>query len=262
MHTIRRTLEKLYSDPEARRTVVPMFIGSPGLGKTQIIQQFARDKKVYLDIMKLSEVAPYEITGMAMRSKKGDRMVYLESERLLKLKDGDILFLDEVPNAQLATLNAGLSLLESRVLISGRKLPNIMIVAAGNYNGMTPMTPQIKERFMWYDVKFSPTYWKEYMYNKYQMPDKISTLLCELIRNDKLEGYNFHTPRSVDKAVHLIIKDIENPYDKTVKPLLETLVQNDEGDVYEEGKGALAKGECMSYLKIIRTIQQNEIITE
>lgn len=39
-----------------------------------------------------------------------------------------------------------------------------MIVAAANPQGMAPLTPQIKERFLWYNVVFDPTMWKEYMF--------------------------------------------------------------------------------------------------
>ena len=57
---------------------------------------------------------------------------------ILKLKDGDILFFDELPNGNINTLNACLTFIESRITAAGRKLPNIMIVGAGNYQGIRP----------------------------------------------------------------------------------------------------------------------------
>jgi hypothetical protein len=59
-----------------------------------------------------------------------------------------------------------------------------MIVAAANPQGMAPLTPQIKERFLWYDTKFDADMWKDYMDNKYRMPFIISSKLVTLIKDE------------------------------------------------------------------------------
>ena len=67
-----------------------------------------------------------------------------------------------------------------------------MIIAAANPQSMATITPQIKERFVWYHLKFDANMWQEYMFDKYQMPSTISSKLCNLIRNEDYTGYNFN----------------------------------------------------------------------
>jgi MoxR-like ATPase len=48
MKNIEEILEKVYTNKELRQSIVPLFIGNPGLGKTVLIEKFARDKGVEL----------------------------------------------------------------------------------------------------------------------------------------------------------------------------------------------------------------------
>lgn len=166
-----------------------------------------------------------------------------------------------MPNGLLPTLNASLTLLESRITAAGRTLPNIMIVAAGNYEGMTPMTPQIKERFIWYDVKFSSKMWIDYMFNKYGMVKSVTNKLINLISNETFDRNNFFTPRSIDKAVNMIINNVYTPYENTIKPILNTLVSNKTENSIDLGNGKeLAPNEQISWLSLVR--YKNKIVLE
>ena len=129
-----------------------------------------------------------------------------------------------------------------------------MIVAAANPQGMAPLTPQIKERFVWYDVKFNPAMWAEFVFNKYGLIKPIASKLSTLIQNEKdFNGNNFHTPRSIDKAVNMIIRGIPTPYEAEIKPILETLIENklNKNVTLEEGK-EMVPNEQMSWLQLIR----------
>ena len=48
MNQMKSVLEKVYENKELRKTIVPLFIGNPGLGKTVIIEEFAKEKGVEL----------------------------------------------------------------------------------------------------------------------------------------------------------------------------------------------------------------------
>lgn len=172
-------------------------------------------------------MSPFEVSGIMVPDKESRQMVCYNLDKLDNLKDGDILFFEEFPNGNVNVFNACLTLIESRMMVSGAKLPDILIIAAGNYNGMTPMTPQIKERLLWYDIKFVPSMWKDYIFNKYGLPDLISSKLARLIEEEKFSSMcNFYTPRSVDKAINMIIKGVYTPYEEVIKPILETFVKN------------------------------------
>jgi len=235
-------------------------MSNPGMGKTEIIEEFMKDMRVYKPPFVLSQRMPFEVSGMAMVDKDKNRMKYYDFDFLLTLKDGDILFIDETLNANPVTLSAFLTFLESRITISGKKLPDIMIVAAANPQGIPVLTPQIKRRFVFYDIEFDSTSWKEYMRNKYnfgvgdfKMPDKILNPLCSLIKNEDFSGYNFNTPADIDKAVYSIIKDHITPYEDELTPILSFLIQNPLNADVDLGNGRiLGNGEYISWLELIR----------
>ena len=101
-----------------------------------------------------------------------------------------------------------------------------MIVAAANPQGMAPLTPQIKERFVWYDVVFEADMWKEYMKKKYFMLATMANKLCKLIEGEDYKGRNFFSPRSVDKAVNMIINQVPTPYYSTIGPIINEPTRN------------------------------------
>lgn len=253
MNKVKDVLEKVYSNDSLRKTIVPLFIGNPGLGKTVIIQDFADEKDCVLVELITSQMSPFEISGIAMPDKDIKKMVYYNFDKLENLKDGDILFFDELLNGNPVVLNACLTILEQRKFISGRPLPNIMIIAAANPQGMTPLTPQIKERFVWYNVIFQKDMWAKYMMEKYSLTKSICNKMATLIKEEEFETNNFFTPRSLDKAVNMLINDVETPYSGTIEPILMQYIKNpfkEEVNLLNGDK--LAPGEMISWLKLIK----------
>lgn len=260
---IKQILEDIYSDLEIRNTVVPLFMSNSGMGKTYIIEEFMKEKGVYRPPLVLSQRMPYEVSGMSLVDKEKDVMKYYDFDFLLELKDGDILFIDETYNANPLTLSAFLTFLESRIMISGRKLPNIMIIAAANPQGMPVLTPQVRRRFLQYDLEFDAKSWKDFMFKKHMLPNIISQKLCNLITTEDFTGYNYSTPADIDKAVGMIIKGIATPYEPIVKPILETLIENKTGKTVTLGDGKeIAPNEQMSWLQLIRLKSNIKLLEE
>jgi MoxR-like ATPase len=253
MLKLKQVLEKVYETPSLRKSIVPLFIGNPGLGKTVLIEEFAKEKKVKLVELITSQMSPFEISGIAMPDKDDKKMKYYNFDKLENLKDGDILFFDELLNGNPVVLNACLTILEQRRFISGKPLPDIMIVAAANPQGMVPLTPQIKERFIWYTVTFDKDMWKEYMVKKYQMTKGIADKLANTIKKEEFTTNNFYTPRSIDKAVDMIINEVVTPYEDIVTPILSTLIKNPFKEPIQLSKEqTLAPSEMISWLDLIK----------
>jgi hypothetical protein len=253
MKNVVDVLEKVYTNKSLRRSIVPLFIGNPGLGKTVLIQEFAKKKKAKLVELITSQMSPFEISGIAMPDKDIKKMVYYNFDKLENLKDGDILFFDELLNGNPVVLNACLTILEQRKFISGQDLPDIMIIAAANPQGMSPLTPQIKERFVWYNVTFDVNMWVDYMVEKYGITAGMGQKMAALIQREEFETNNFHTPRSIDKAVNMLIHGVTTPYEPIVKPLLEHMIKNPFSETVSLPDGReLAQGEMISWLDIIK----------
>ena len=253
MNQIKSVLAGIYDNPELRRTIIPLFIGDPGISKTSQVEEFAEERGVQLVTLITSQLSPMEVSGLIMPEKETKTITYFDSESLLSLKDGSILFLDEVLNGSPVVLSAMLTLLTSRVMISGKKLPDIMIVAAANPQNQTPLTPAIKERFVWYNVKFDETMWINYMIKKYGITYTIGEKLSQLIRKEDFLGNNFSSPRSLDNGTAMIIKGVPTPYESKIKFILEEIITNEFDHDLELGEnGILKSGEMMPWLTMIR----------
>ena len=153
---IKRVLIKAY--PE-RKYIVPCFVGNPGCGKTVGVElarqelEHIYNRKIHMHTLIASCAVPSEICGMTMPNHEDHTIDIYDPRALVDLQDGDILFLDELLEADQAILKACLTLIESRLLMSGRKLADIMIVAATNGTQKPNMIPSnIKERFIWLNV--------------------------------------------------------------------------------------------------------------
>lgn len=185
-----------------RDEIVPCLLGQPGIGKTQGIYEFAKahDRQVVEIIA--SQIMPSEVSGITMPDSDTKSMQVFDHARLSSLKDGDILFFDELLQAPQAVLSACLTLIQERRMMSGKKLPDIMIVAAANpLRSPTLIAESIRQRFMFITLEWDSKAWSNYVQTKYECEP--TTRLVSLIEaasktNDK---WNSLTPRTATKLI-------------------------------------------------------------
>lgn len=185
-----------------RDEIVPCLLGQPGIGKTQGIYEFAKahDRQVVEIIA--SQIMPSEVSGITMPDADTKSMQVFDHARLSSLKDGDILFFDELLQAPQAVLSACLTLIQERRMMSGKKLPDIMIVAAANpLRSPTLIAESIRQRFMFIELEWDSEAWLDYVRTKYECEP--TTRLISLIEaasktNDK---WNSLTPRTATKLI-------------------------------------------------------------
>lgn len=252
-------LEKTYNNDFLRRRTVPLFMSDPGLGKTSTIKRFAKEKGVKLLKLTLSQRMPNEVVGMMMPNTQTGKLEVFDSYELTSLENGDILFIDEVFNGTLKqTLDSFLNLLEDRTLPSGKQMADIMIVAASNPQGLINLTPQIKERFIKFDLIFNSKEFEDYLKKEYGMPYSVSSGLCTLIKKEKFEDnyWNFNSPRSMEKAINQIACDIESDYFGLVKPHLMIEIESPiDLEILN-----IKKGDTIPYFELLKLIikQKND----
>lgn len=187
-----------------RSEIVLCLMGKPGIGKTEAVERFARehDRKVVHIIA--SQILPNEVSGMTMPNQETHTMDVFDHVRLGHMEDGDILFFDELLKGQTQVLNACLTLIQERRMMSGKKLPDILIVAAANPLA-TPakLPPEIRQRFMFVDMEWSRVEWRDYMkakgFSNARALDEMAELIKKSLDGDWSRLWNVLTPRTATK---------------------------------------------------------------
>lgn len=182
------------------------LMSDPGLSKTSQCKQWCEEHgRQYFEFI-TSQRMPSEISGMAMPDADTKRMKIYDFDYLLDMKDGDVLAFDEFTNGNIMTLNACLTLIQERNMMSGRKLPSILIVAMGNPQGKCDMLPQTKQRFLWLNVKFDEDTWCKWVEKELNVVP--TQKLIDIIKSTYKSGfgiqdYNYMTARTVTNLLKL-----------------------------------------------------------
>lgn len=207
---VRPILETMYSH---RREMVPCFIGAPGIGKTQGLYEFAKEKGVNVVTFILSNTVPSEVSGIRMPDKESKKMEVFDDMRMAFLKDGDILFFDEILEAPPMLWSACLTLIQDRIMASGRRLPDVFIVAASNQVASPGIIPaSTRDRFMFIELVFDEDHWCKWFEDKHGVSPRV---IAQRIQSDS-DQYNILTPRRVEK-LYTWLKDNDSKEDQAVK---------------------------------------------
>lgn len=181
-----------------RGEIVPCLVGPPGIGKTAAVKQHAEAHgcgKVVKIVA--SRCVPSETVGMTMPDHRRRSMEIYNSMQLSSLNDGDILFLDELLEADQFVLSTLLTVIESREMADGTPLPDIQIIAATN-DTISPeqLKGNIRQRFMFQRFSIDAEQTKQYILERTGMliTGPVLGKMCE-----SSSDYNFLTPRSVTK---------------------------------------------------------------
>lgn len=176
----------------SRRFKVPLFIGAPGIGKTRGIFEFAEEQGVKVVQFILSNTIPSEVSGIRMPDRESKKLEVFDDARMSSLEDGDILFFDEILEAPPMLWSACLTLIQDRVMASGRPLPDVMIVAASNpvvSAGLIP--PSVRDRFDAIELQFDFEDWRQWFIDQFEAdPKDIKGRLQE-----DSDQYNILSPR-------------------------------------------------------------------
>lgn len=218
MRNIKHNLDVL----DAHRDFLALgMMSAPGLSKTSQINQWAEEHGRRVFELIISQRMPSEISGMPMPNSNTQKMEIYDFNTLLEMEDGDILFFDEFTNGNIQTLNACLTLIQDRMMLSGKKLPSVLIVAAGNPQGSCELLPQTKQRFFWTNVTFSPEMWAAYIWKTHRVFPTCSLLehIKETYTRNQFDRttYNYFTARTAENVLRLAM-DIErsDPFWSTI----------------------------------------------
>lgn len=194
-----------------RDEIVPCLVGPVGIGKTAAVEEHCRNvgaKRVVKIVA--SQILPNEVSGITMPDPETKAMEIFDHYRLSSMEDGDILFFDELLEADQIVLSACLTLIENRELMSGRKLPDIQIIAATNPTiKPTSLKANIRQRFLFRSFDLDRSGCGRYIEKKYGI--KLGNLVNALEADSS--DYNIMSQRSLTKMVHWICEVPEDEID-------------------------------------------------
>lgn len=120
-----------------RAQLVPMLVGSPGIGKSSIVHAIAKTYNLKVIDLRLSQCDPTDLMGFPhiMGTKAGYLPMDtfpIEGDPIPEGYSGWLLFLDEMNGAPLAVQKAAYKLILDRMVGSKHLHKNVAIVGAGN----------------------------------------------------------------------------------------------------------------------------------
>lgn len=198
-----------------RDQIVPCLVGPPGIGKTAAVMKHAKAHGSKVVKIVASRCVPSETVGMTMPDHEHHGMTIYNSMQLGSLRDGDILFLDELLEAEQFVLSTLLTVIESREMADGTPLPDIQIIAATNDTiPSEQLRDNIKQRFMFQRFSMDRGQTADYIHEVTGM--EVSDRLLNMLK-EKGDGYNFMTPRSLTKLFMWMDAAPEDKVDEVTK---------------------------------------------
>lgn len=205
----RETIETMSSLISSK---IPTFLwGAPGIGKSSIIKQIARDVGIECIDLRLSLMDPTDLKGIPFYEKDSHTALWAPPSFLPREGEG-ILFLDELNSAAPAVQASAYQLILDR-RVGEYELPEgWAIVAAGNREGdrgvVYRLPSPLANRFVHIEMEVNSEDWRQWAI-KVGIDSRVIAYIS--FKNEALFGFeplknerSFATPRSWE-AVHKIL---------------------------------------------------------
>jgi len=196
---------------------VPTFLwGAPGIGKSSIVKQIAKEEGIGFIDLRLALMDPTDLKGIPFYDKESHTALWAPPAFLPREGEG-ILFLDELNSAAPAVQSSAYQLILDR-RIGEYILPDgWAIVAAGNRDGDRGVTYRmpapLANRFVHFELEVSVEDWREWAYK-----NEINSAIIAYIsyKNEHLFCFDpksseksFATPRSWEYVHNILQADLK-----------------------------------------------------
>ena len=210
--------------------LVPMLHGSPGMGKSAIYHQIAKEHRLFVIDHRLSQSEPTDLLGLPFFADKRASYVPFESfpvegDAIPEGYVGWLLLLDEFTSASIETQAAAYKLVLDR-MVGLRKLhPKVLIGCAGNLESdnaiVNPMSTAMQSRLVHLELAMDHEKWIDWA-----VSNGIDHRITDFIKFKPSMLYTFspdHTDHTYACArtwefANRLMKHIDNP--KTFLPML------------------------------------------
>jgi len=183
--------------------LVPMLVGSPGIGKSHIAHQIALENNLKVIDLRLAQCDPCDILGFP--NIVGDKAGYIpmetfpiEGDELPEGHSGWLLFLDEFNAAPPAVQSASYKLVLDRMVGMHNLHSRVAIMCAGNLDTdgaiVQEMSTALQSRLIHFELTADPTTWLNWAMN-----NEIDHRITDYIKFKPGDLYTF-TPDHTDKT--------------------------------------------------------------
>jgi len=225
---------------------VPVFLwGAPGVGKSSIIKQIAKNREIGFIDLRLSLMDPTDLKGIPFYD--GDTHSALWAPPAFLPRDGSgILFLDELNSAAPSVQASAYQLILDRKVGEYELPDDWAIVAAGNREsdrGVTYKMPMpLANRFVHFEMDVNVNDWREWAF-KTNLDERVIAYIS--YKNEHLFTFDaksneksFATPRSWEFVHNILQSEIDDIL------LLESI------------SGAIGKDVAVSFLSFLKVINR------
>ena len=213
--TAKQVIRLLRAYIEAR--IVPMIVGSPGVGKSDLVRQVAATYGLKLIDVRLAQCDPTDLMGLPsiINGRAGYAPMNtfpIEGDKVPDGYNGWLIFLDELTSAPMAVQSAAYKLILDRMVGQHNLHKNVVMVAAGNRaedNAIVmDISTALQSRMAWIDMVVDKDDWLDWA-----MEHKMHHFITDYIKFKPSALYTFkpdhtdHTyacPRSWEFANRLM----------------------------------------------------------
>jgi hypothetical protein len=150
--------------------LVPMLVGSPGVGKSTIIRDLAEKKKLKVIDLRLSQCDPSDLLGFPVVNQERTKSGYVpmvtfpvEGDEIPAGYRGWLLLLDEFNSASRNVQAAAYKIVLDKQVGDHKLHPRVAIVAAGNLTTdraiVNPMSTAMQSRLIHYELSMNHKDW-------------------------------------------------------------------------------------------------------
>ncbi len=186
-----------------KQQLVPMLTSSPGIGKSDIVRQIAKDYNLKVIDLRLSQCDPTDLLGFP--NIKGDKAGYVPMDTFPIKGDtppgdysGWLLFLDEMNSAALAVQAAAYKLILDRMVGKYNLHKNVAIICAGNLESdgaiVNEMSTALQSRLVHFELVVDAVEW-----NDWAIANNIDHRITDYIKFKPGNLYSFK-PDHTDKT--------------------------------------------------------------
>ncbi len=225
---------------------VPTFLwGAPGIGKSSIVRQIAKEKSINFIDLRLALMDPTDLKGIPFYDKESHTALWAPPAFLPKDGEG-ILFLDELNSAPPAVQSSAYQLILDRKIGEYELPEGWAIVAAGNREGDRGVTYKmpspLANRFVHFELEVDVDDWREWAYKSAIDPRVIAYISYKnehlFTFDPKNDIKSFATPRSWEYV------------DKILKAHIETEV------ILDTLSGAVGKEVAVGFLSFMKVMDR------